>query len=340
MAKTYTSNEVLGIWKKVEEDKIKTFEAELQGLRKREVAKALVPPHKHDEGMTASGGVEDVPGSRMIGKGGMCKSCGKSEELCKCMGKAMLSDSKGKRVDSGIAPESKLPDDKKSKHINKPAKSDPGSGGVIGKAKSLKGLHKGALKAEPPMAKPPSGKNMGTAVPTSKPMASPKMGGMAKDAIHEQDPVTSAADSSSASFSEKSEMRKDAMTDVGAKPMGGKKPGIFGRLHGNMHAAATAAPGGMPKPGLPKPIAPAPANHAAQAPTKAGAFGTQVAKPLAPMPTLKPAAVAAGVQQFGQNKPTVPGGMGADKTNPGRPSAMGTSVKTTPSTGATVPGKK
>lgn len=158
----------------------------LKELRERELKKAIVPPHKHTTGSTASSGVEDIPPGKLnppgkndvlkskleettspgeetsTAKEGHCKDCGKAshDDMEKCMGKAMLKDSKGKEIDNGIVDSSVLPEDKKSKEV-----SADGSGGDIKKA------------AMPPMAKPPSGKNMNTAVPTSKP------GGMVKQAI-------------------------------------------------------------------------------------------------------------------------------------------------------------
>jgi len=611
--KTYTVEELLAAWKKVEAEKIQKFEAELKMLRARELKKALVPPHKHDEGTTASGGIEDVPSDKMTDKtevsvsvsasdddggsvsrsfsfdtkdakkaekkaekkGAICAKCGMMKSMCKCslmkdvapsgFMKAMVSDEKGKLIDTGKRDGSKLAHDAKEKQYNEGTESDPGSGGIItkgpkairkaaaqggpaktntndaakkmgapkrsatemqpdsklpqepeklntqkaeflskppvseaqrramfaaasghstlgipksvgkefsdadqggklpehkktkkdevpmakehigfdklknklahkpgvsdpaavaaaigrkkyGQAEMSRAAHAGkaAHKAEPPMAKPPSGKNMATAVPTSKPMAAPKMGMMKeekgavnsdpiekaadkesvyreryekeqaakraeadkkahaehgkmkntirnlspnspfkrdlaggslrvnKDAIADAGPMSEMAAPDSTGYSMRSElpMKKDSMTET--KPMG--KPGIFGRLHGGMHAAGNAMskPAAMPM-AAPKPAIPAMGagpGHAAQAPTTPGAMGSQIAKPLAPMPKLKPAAVAAGVKQYGQGLPTAPGGPGAEKTSASRPSAMTTSIKTAPATGATVPGKK
>lgn len=569
--KTYTTEELLAVWKKVEAEKIQKFEAELQMLRARELKKALVPPHKHNEGTTASAGVEDVPAPKMVAKAMLCKECGYEHPMDKPhvkknaqfgygsnpnapvvpsaamkkdvapspMGKAMMSDDKGKLIDTGKVAGSKQADDTNSKHVNKPENSDPGSGGVItkgpkairkkagGPAKAITNkpvkkfgapkkaidemdgklpqspekaitqkseplmkppvsqaqraamgaaasgnstlgipkkvgkefinadqggklpahkaekesstcgakvgetmaggkpsphyctLPKGhdgqhglkpseAKKAEPPMAKPPSGKNMATAIPTSKPMAAPKMG-MAKEEkgavnpnviqkaadkesvyrekytkekqaaadkqthadhakmkhtirnlspnspfkqdLHgtKKDEMSEMAAPDSVGASMKSEMRKDAMGETGAtsvvtKPMGGggKKPGIFGRLHGAMHAGPGAAPmaSALPKPApAAKPAVPAMApgaNHAAQAPTVPGAGGSQIAKPLAPMPKLTAHAQASGVKQYGQGLPTVPGGPGANKTVAGRPTNIATAPSATGPTGTTV----
>lgn len=133
----------------------------------------------------------------------LCKLCKKSTckaEACKSekaeLSKAILSDAKGNIIDNGINPKSVLPGDKKCEVIEA-----EGSGGKIEAAKAIKGLRAKAKKkqeeksaelsksqalipgdksskkltlAEPPMAKPPSGKNMATHVPASKP-ATPKL---------------------------------------------------------------------------------------------------------------------------------------------------------------------
>lgn len=218
----------------------------LRELRERELAKAIVPPHKHTTGTTSSGGIEDIPPGKInppgkqdvlkeeksareessgeisaedLSKEELCKKCGKTHDLAKgCDGldKAMLKDSKGKVKDNGIHPDSVLPEDKDSEEI-----SADGSGGEIKKGKSndikkshafisdaggdkhplyMVGSTKGKCRecgeaishsnhaetyqdrqkykdqktgpqirkaAQPPMAKPPSGKNMATHVPTS-----------------------------------------------------------------------------------------------------------------------------------------------------------------------------
>lgn len=97
------------------------------------------------------------------------------------MMRAELTDPKGKTVTTGEQPSATMPDDG-SKHVNEPAGRGKkvGSGGVIRAGKSLKSIKKAALQmskagATPPMAKPPSGANMGTKVPASKP------GGMGKE---------------------------------------------------------------------------------------------------------------------------------------------------------------
>lgn len=177
----------------------------LRELRDAELKKALVPPHKHTVGTTSTAGVEDVPPGKVnprgkndalkeessmteesshrgeetsgeispddLSKEELCKQCGKSHDLskgCDGMGKAMLKDSKGREKDNGIHPESVMPEDAKSKEI-----SADGSGGTIKKGK--------VAKANPPMAKPPSGKNMGTHVPVSKPAPTPVVKGVMAD---------------------------------------------------------------------------------------------------------------------------------------------------------------
>lgn len=174
------------------QQKFEAMVKNLRALRAAELSKAIVPPHKHTVGTTSSSGVEDVPPGKLNPKGKddvlkeelsahrseetsgetspddlkkeeLCKKCGKTHDLSKgCDGldmtKAMLKDAKGKEKDNGIHPESVLPEDAKSKEV-----SADGSGGDIKKGK--------VAKANPPMAKPPSGKNMGTHVPTSKPTA-------------------------------------------------------------------------------------------------------------------------------------------------------------------------
>lgn len=99
----------------------------------------------------------------------LCKDCGKAHEMNKCGDiktmKSDLIDAKGKKSDNHTVAGSKLPDDAKPKQINEGTAKDPGSGGIKLPGASLK------KNAAPPTAKPPSGKNMGTAVPTSAPKA-------------------------------------------------------------------------------------------------------------------------------------------------------------------------
>jgi hypothetical protein len=117
-----------------------------------------------------------------------CPHCGKMHKADVCMTeKAELSDGKGNRSTTSHGDDSVLPGDKECKEVNKPKFSEEkaGSGGAIKKGKEVK-------KAEPPMAKPPSGKNMGTHVPVSKPKAPapaetkvPAGPGMKKDSLAE-----------------------------------------------------------------------------------------------------------------------------------------------------------
>jgi len=208
-------------------DRIKNLTAQIEDLRKREMAKALIPPHKHNVGTTVSSGIEDVAPAHLNPQGKndplhggtavrpmvaqkaeLCKGCGKSE--CACIKKDELVDPKGKQSCNGVV--TKMP--ATSKEV-----SAEGSGGQIKKGKTLSDIRKGdprhapgpfyqgkpwqvsgegrnaeessakpaptkkprdfphketpvkspTQKAEPPMAKPPSGANMGTKTPVSKP---------------------------------------------------------------------------------------------------------------------------------------------------------------------------
>lgn len=158
-------------------NKIKVLAEQIQQLRKREMAKAIIPPHVHNIGVGVSSGVEDVPPGKLNDRGASkvatreepttCKGCGKSE--CSCTHKTEVTDMKGNPKTLGVVTEVSTD----SKEI-----SADGSGGEIKRAKSLGKIRKAAMamtaqKAEPPMAKPPSGVNMGTHVPTSAP-AMPK----------------------------------------------------------------------------------------------------------------------------------------------------------------------
>lgn len=241
--KLYTAEEANQILLKATREKVEAFSREIKALRERELKKALVPTHNHNQAQQASAGVEDVPPGKANPKGIdkgekkpdtrtiTCKKCGvakprsesgqsmcndcfdkqkavqksdtcdkcmKATALCKCMKKFDLVSEKGKRTDNHTVSGSKLPDDAKSKEINK----DGGSGGIKLPGSSLKKSapppaptkpkkpvvlfagpdpeRKAELEkaATPPMAKPPSGKNMGTAVPTS----APKPPAMAKPA--------------------------------------------------------------------------------------------------------------------------------------------------------------
>lgn len=191
--KTFTPEQVAQIGVEYARQRVNQIAKSLMELRDRELKKAIIPPHKHTTGTTSSSGIEDVPPSKANPPGKndamkaeetpgekhgveeLCKMCGKSHGLdkgCNPMDKAMLKDAKGKERDNGINPASVLPEDAKSEEM-----SHDGSGGDITKGKKLgKSLADIRKAATPPMAKPPSGKNMGTHVPTSKPA-----GGMVKD---------------------------------------------------------------------------------------------------------------------------------------------------------------
>jgi hypothetical protein len=226
--KTYTPDEANQILLKATREKVEAFEKEIKALRDRELKKALIPSHKHNQATQSSSGIEDVPPGKSNPKGidkgmeknaqmgygpsavnqmatgggagmslaekkaeALCKKCGKGHgELEKCgdimpgkVEKADLHSEKGKRTDNHTVAGSKLPDDAKSKQVNEGTSKDPGSGGIKLPGSNLKKniqggpqimgnmLSPGLKKANPPMAAPPSGKNMGTAVPTSAPKA-------------------------------------------------------------------------------------------------------------------------------------------------------------------------
>lgn len=63
--KLYTPEEVREILMKATREKIEVFERELQGLRERELKKAVIPSHIHNEGVSAGAGVEDIPAGKM-----------------------------------------------------------------------------------------------------------------------------------------------------------------------------------------------------------------------------------------------------------------------------------
>lgn len=240
----YTVEEAQQMLMKHARIQIEVFEKEIAALRSRELKKALIPSHKHNQASQASSGVEDVPPGKADGKGidkgedegsetRVCAHCEKtvpakkghscpeqtkwlkdnaeatkagkkgiplkegdgvakadpsmssgtgapamamSEKCTKCgdmheavkkcgeMTKADLVSEKGKRTDNHTVPSAKLPDDAKSKQVNEGTAKNPASGGIKLPGSNLK-------KATPPMAKPPSGQNMGTKVPTSAPKA-------------------------------------------------------------------------------------------------------------------------------------------------------------------------
>jgi hypothetical protein len=205
--KTYSPEEAREILIKATREKVDAYAKEIEALRTRELKKSLIPNHKHNQGSQASAGIEDVPHGKINPKGvdkamakeELCKQCGKGHELDKCGGeiemgkdpakKSELVDAKGAKKDNHTVSGSKLPPDA-GKHVNKPGKSSKtaGSGGVILPGSKLK------KSATPPMAKPPSGANMGTAVPTSAPKApkAPMAKGMLADGAKQADPISAA----------------------------------------------------------------------------------------------------------------------------------------------------
>ena len=134
-------------------DRILDLTARIEDLRKREVAKSLVPPHKHNIGTTVSSGIEDVAPGHLNPQGKsdplhgqtairpmttkkaeLCKTCNKAE--CTCTQKAELVDPKGKQSCNGVV--TKMP--ATSKEV-----SAEGSGGQIKKGKSLSDIRKAAM---------------------------------------------------------------------------------------------------------------------------------------------------------------------------------------------------
>jgi hypothetical protein len=359
--KTFTPDEAAAIASEFFHKRMHELSKHVKDLRQRELAKAdkklskaIIPPHKHTPGMSAGGGIEDVPGANPPGKKDamkaeessheessgeisaddmekalLCKKCGKSHELekgCGELDKAMLKDAKGKEKDNGIHPDSTLPEDKKSEEV-----SADGSGGDVKKGKKVKkslaeirtlakaynspsmvhgstppvkgsqpkpqpvsdadheadkkaaGIKKTAKKAEPPMAKPPSGKNMATHVPTSttaKPPA-PALGkGVMSDIARQNSPpVPGAAAEPKVQMPtpEQHAARAQQFSDFGPaqtfqpQPKGlpqpkaagvaaapAKKPGIFGRLMGKSESLNKALPGAKHVTAIPtKPHVPA-----------------------------------------------------------------------------------
>lgn len=204
--KTYTVEEVNEILLKTTQEKVATFAKEIESLRQRELKKALIPPHKHNQSSQASMASEDIPPGKLNPKGldksgeamamsDMCKTHGGLLSKCGCkmekggqdgtkiplptggaegahadaqakmaeVKKADLVSENGKRTENHSVKGAKDP--VATKPIERGSKKDPGSGGIKLPGSKLK------KNAAPPMAKPPSGKNMGTAVPTSAPKA-------------------------------------------------------------------------------------------------------------------------------------------------------------------------
>lgn len=410
--KTYTPQEAVEILKKAAADKIKAMESKLQDLRKREqLSKGLVPPHKHNVGSPASAGMEDVPPSKLnppgkadklvggtatqkgeessaheetsgeisaddMAKALLCKKCGKSHDLekgCDGMGKAELVDAKGEHKSNSEESAATMPDDE-SKHVNKPTKSKPGSGGVITKGKmskayphdddlrggpkkekigvmdhvadaidkvagkgptptrvgektTLNRMHQRAydrqLKARlastgpandnmqksaaPPTAKPPSGTNMATKVPTSAPKA-PAMGkeeltAKAVDKIvvpKSQKPKVPSAErdhtvqvsKDKTVYEKKPELEKGVMADIARKNNAGaptpKDPGANVKLPSPAQQEGRANMFGAAMAGEYQPPAAAPAKMAtAPAPAKpVGGLASPKAAGITPKPAM------------------------------------------------------
>lgn len=199
--KIYSPEEAATILLKTAADLVKRYELEIQDLRKRELAKQLIPPHKHNVGSPVSAAVEDVPPSKLNAPGkddklvggtatrkqealeriedspeetsgekspsDLCKKCGKSHGLekgCDGMDKAELVDAKGKRSSNSEVSDAPMPEESSpAEHVNKPTKSDPGSGGVISKGKKL-GKTEQLTKGKIP--NPNDVKSLGTGDPT------------------------------------------------------------------------------------------------------------------------------------------------------------------------------
>lgn len=225
----------------------------------------------------------------------LCKKCGKTHDLekaCDGMDKAELVDAKGNTESNSEESAATMPDDE-SKHVNKPTKSKPGSGGVITKAKKL-GKSLGEIRSlakamAPPTAKPPSGTNMATKVPTSAPKA-PPMGKKAQEMDKAVDKIvvpksqkpkvpsaerdhTVQVSKDKTVYEKKPELEKGVMSDIAAKNNAGapapKDPGANVKLptpgqqegRANMFGAAMAGeyqpPGTQPTAKLAAPAKPA-----------------------------------------------------------------------------------
>lgn len=341
--KTYTPQEAVEILKKAAADKIKAMESKLQDLRKREqLSKGLVPPHKHNVGSPASAGMEDVPPSKLnppgkadklvggtatqkgeessaheetsgeisaddMAKALLCKKCGKSHDLekgCDGMGKAELVDAKGNTESNSEVSAATMPDDE-SKHVNKPTKSKPGSGGVITKGKKL-GKSLGEIRSlaktagGPPTAKPPSGTNMATKVPTSAPKA-PVVKAVDKIVVPKsQKPKVPSAErdhtvqvsKDKTVYEKKPELEKGVMADIARKNNAGaptpKDPGANVKLPSPAQQTGRANMFGAAMAGEYQPPAATPAKMAtAPAPAKpVGGLASPKAAGITPKPAM------------------------------------------------------
>ncbi len=190
-------------------EKIEKIKIQLKQISDRELKKSLIPVHNHNPGSVVSGGIEDVPYGKVNPKGTAkaekCMKCGHMHQaLDKCgeMKKTAKSPILGRKSTK----KSELVDAKGNRSSNSentpfPVKAD-GTGMKEVKAEGSGG--KVVKKAEPPMAKPPSGVNMATKVPVSKPGKAPKMGtgldkGILTEAAKRSDPVSAAASAHAAS---------------------------------------------------------------------------------------------------------------------------------------------
>jgi len=163
----------------------------------------------------------------------LCKKCGKTHDLekaCDGMDKAELVDAKGNTESNSEESAATMPDDA-VKHVNKPTKSKPGSGGVITKGKKL-GKSLGEIRSlakamAPPTAKPPSGTNMATKVPTSAPKAPAIAKAVDKIVVpksqkpkvpsNERDHTVQVSKDKTVYEAKKPELEKGVMSDIAAK---------------------------------------------------------------------------------------------------------------------------
>jgi hypothetical protein len=302
----------------------------------------------------------------------LCKKCGKSHDLekgCDGMGKAELVDAKGNTKSNSEESAATMPDDE-AKHVNKPTKSKPGSGGVITKGKklgkSLKDIHGAVLakaasensekhdflprtrspvadckwcgedfkhsnhnqepaeehwetksrrdrekvnkSAAPPTAKPPSGTNMATKVPTSAPKA-PAMGKKAQEMDKAVDKIvvpksqkpkvpsaerdhTVQVSKDKTVYEKKPELEKGVMADIAAKNNAGapapKDPGANVKLPSPTQQTGRANMFGAAMAGEYQPPAATPAKMAtAPAPAKpVGGLASPKAAGITPKPAM------------------------------------------------------
>lgn len=67
--KTYTIEEAREVLLKNTREKISAYAKEIEALRERELKKAVIQPHKHNQGLQAASAAEDVPPSKLNPKG-------------------------------------------------------------------------------------------------------------------------------------------------------------------------------------------------------------------------------------------------------------------------------